>query len=232
MYLYGIEIGRLTTFKHCKSFKLYLYGIEIALLCLLAAPVASCSNCTFMELKLGKTLYVDGWKLFKLYLYGIEIKQVKKDAAMSRVFKLYLYGIEIGIRRKRQRCMEVQIVPLWNWNTLAVKRFLCERSVQIVPLWNWNTRIRQANMKNRNCSNCTFMELKSGCWFRLFRWVWEFKLYLYGIEIITIKIHILTEIRFKLYLYGIEISAIQVCPGFHQVQIVPLWNWNRSSASL
>ena len=33
---------------------------------------------------------------FKLYLYGIEIKQVKKDAAMSRVFKLYLYGIEMG----------------------------------------------------------------------------------------------------------------------------------------
>ena len=166
-----------------------------------------CSNCTFMELKWRTwCAIITSAVPFKLYLYGIEIKQVKKDAAMSRVFKLYLYGIEIGIRRKRQRCMEVQIVPLWNWNTLAVKRFLCERSVQIVPLWNWNTRIRQANMKNRNCSNCTFMELKSGCWFRLFRWVWEFKLYLYGIEITMRSLSRAITQTFKLYLYGIEIK--------------------------
>ena len=32
------------------------------------------------------------------------------------LFKLYLYGIEIRDQERYKQILEVQIVPLWNWN--------------------------------------------------------------------------------------------------------------------
>ena len=32
----------------------------------------------------------------------------------------------------------VLIVPLWNWNSLRVRRARTGTQVLIVPLWNWN----------------------------------------------------------------------------------------------
>ena len=54
-------------------FKLYLYGIEIALYNNNLHALTS-SNCTFMELKLVKEHILKKELKFKLYLYGIEMK--------------------------------------------------------------------------------------------------------------------------------------------------------------
>ena len=53
----------------------------------------------------------------------------------------------------------------------------------------------------------------------------QFKLYLYGIEILVFDNGMNPQQRFKLYLYGIEIGAPPKASGRESpVQIVPLWN--------
>ena len=76
-----------------------------------------------------------------------------------------------------------------------------------------------------SCSNCTFMELKSAlplCSFGAANvqivplWNWNMETHWIGGAII----------QFKLYLYGIEIMGLKNVKCRTEVQIVPLWNWN------
>ena len=74
------------------KFKLYLYGIEIKSISVLAR----CNS------------------VFKLYLYGIEILSCTQKRTLNKQFKLYLYGIEICVLSMTCPVDLVQIVPLWN----------------------------------------------------------------------------------------------------------------------
>ena len=73
-----------------------------------------------MELKYLVDNFELSGKWFKLYLYGIEIIYKAPIFQRNFSFKLYLYGIEIGKNEPIQSMFEVQIVPLWNWNEIAL----------------------------------------------------------------------------------------------------------------
>ena len=140
-------------------FKLYLYGIEMAIKTTIAIFLA-CSNCTFMELKCRRrkpNLGSMEVQIVPLWNWNMETHWI--GGAIIQ-FKLYLYGIEImGLKNVKCRT-EVQIVPLWNWNEFLSLQEIRDDTVQIVPLWNWN----EGNL---------FQEDQQP----------PFKLYLYGIEI-------------------------------------------------
>ena len=54
----------------------------------------------------------------------------------------------------------VLIEPLWNWNIIGFLEQRKNGRVLIEPLWNWNYWIDWSIVKNQNCLNRTFMELK------------------------------------------------------------------------
>ena len=99
----------------------------------------------------------------------------------------------------------VLIVPLWNWNWFHLPQYRCPRNVLIVPLCNWNVQQLTNFIVKYGCSNCTFMELKSG----------SADGFLFGIArsnctFMELKCLISHTVRncckvLKLYLYGIEI---------------------------
>ena len=163
-------------------FKLYLYGIEMAIKTTIAIFLA-CSNCTFMELKCRRrkpNLGSMEVQIVPLWNWNMETHWI--GGAIIQ-FKLYLYGIEImGLKNVKCRT-EVQIVPLWNWNEFLSLQEIRDDTVQIVPLWNWN----EGNL---------FQEDQ--------------------------------QPPFKLYLYGIEMKVYEWWDKQVSVQIVPLWNWNRA----
>ena len=121
--------------------------------------------------------------------------------------------------------MHVLIVPLWNWNTnrqrnrsrtTGINCTVVElkhawpgkrrtyRWVLIVPLWNWNRWIRSTVYNNRQCINCTVVELK-----------------------------LPKPIRFSCLFSSINCTVVELklrritsSDKVTNVLIVPLWNWN------
>ena len=100
-------------------FKLYLYGIEMAIKTTIAIFLA-CSNCTFMELKCRRrkpNLGSMEVQIVPLWNWNMETHWI--GGAIIQ-FKLYLYGIEMIMADQRTSVVTVLIVPLWNWNSRAL----------------------------------------------------------------------------------------------------------------
>ena len=100
--------------------------------------------------------------------------------------------------------MTVLIVPLWNWNTLAVNKLRCDKSVLIVPLWNWNY-YKYKLLLIKSSSNCTFMELK------------------YALLLGEQR----SLVRSNCTFMELKSASLRRKNWQHDVLIVPLWNWNR-----
>ena len=168
------------------------------------------SNCTFMELKWYLVgVFLISW--VRSNCTFMELKFVEDQFCAYRIsrFKLYLYGIEIEVKDPfvleacSSNCTFMELKSSKTGSHRA------HRQVQIVPLWNWNTVGTQKEMQPISGSNCTFMELK----FSIIEgeiWGSRFKLYLYGIEIHTLSISLTKFQTFKLYLYGIEMSSAKL----------------------
>ena len=103
---------------------------------------------------------------------------------------------------------EVLLVPLWNWNNLALDLPDDLNKVLLVPLWNWNIYTDGENHA-AICFTRTFMELKLECD--------KFKE---------------NKEEFYSYLYGIETHLYNAFLLFQVVLLVPLWNWNFGSTPM
>ena len=76
-------------------FKLYLYGIEMRFY-RWSEQGHSCSNCTFMELKLLLLPLINFIVWFKLYLYGIEMNEELSVQALPKSSNCTFMELKFG----------------------------------------------------------------------------------------------------------------------------------------
>ena len=93
----------------------------------------------------------------------LKSQQTGSQTCDTNVLIVPLWNWNLRCRIGQGVSQYILIVPLWNWNKLRNKIEMTKENVQIVPLWNWNYIMIDVTV-----------DLET------------FKLYLYGIEIVSL----------------------------------------------
>ena len=148
--------------------------------------------------------------MFKLYLTGIETRNERSVTGTNKMFKLYLTGIETDNEDKKngnENGFKLYLTGIETGVNVRDMRALTEFKLYLTGI---ETSSKYQRKRFTFRSNCTLLELKQWCK-RLTDWQRTFKLYLTGIETIP--------------------NWFRSCKT-EIVQIVPYWNWNRSSSAI